>query len=74
MLLYAQAAAGPEYAYPACLLGLICYGEHGTRIHDERSNKGFTALDGIRFLCFADFAQPFVELFVKDLFFDRVKD
>lgn len=45
ILLYAQAALGPEYEYPACLRNCISKLELKCAFDDLRSNNGLAALD-----------------------------
>jgi hypothetical protein len=57
MLLYAQAAVGPEYVYPACLLQSIAGTEY--ILDGARCDDSFTALNWVRSL---NLLQPFCEL------------
>ena len=74
MLLYAHAAAGPEYEYPACLVPfrIKIWANPNAEIWNGRSYYCFAALDRIWFLRFSDFLQPFGELGVEIFPFDRL--
>jgi len=75
MLLYAHAAAGPEYEYPACLVpfNIKIWANPNAKIWNGRSYYCFAALDRIWFLRFSDLLQPFGELRVEVFPCDRLK-